>query len=266
MPLQVTIPAPALIRNSFINCCPNDECYSGSIYFLKVRKKWKCWSCHNIFKKPQKRLNTSANYTTKRNYKRDTLIMSRIELLNCIENINELNSNDILRDKALISILYLSGCRITEIVGSERHRVPAMLRKQIGMYELDGASFLNIFEVPTLKRRNYLKRSIPIYAMKESPFIENIINYINEIDENRILFINNRDTALSRAYVFKICIKHTTFSPHYFRHLRATHLVTEYKFTDSELVKFFGWKDSRMAEFYIHLRSDDIARKMIGDK
>jgi hypothetical protein len=54
-------------------------------------------------------------------------------------------------------------------------------------------------------------------------------------------------------------------APHYFRHCRLTHMVTEFDFNDQELVKYAGWCDSKPAKWYMSLKTTDLQRKMRRD-
>lgn len=52
-------------------------------------------------------------------------------------------------------------------------------------------------------------------------------------------------------------------APHYFRHARLTHMVTQFDFNDQELVKYAGWSDSKPAKWYVSLKTTDLLKKMV---
>ena len=51
---------------------------------------------------------------------------------------------------------------------------------------------------------------------------------------------------------------------HFFRHIRATHLTTDYGFSAQMLKKFFDWGSSNSADTYSHLDVEDLAKKLAG--
>ena len=155
-----------------------------------------------------------------------------------------------LRDRAFICFLYLTGARISEIVRQIR-------RFQIEYEQIEGKSFIMIRNVITLKRRKEIYRDIPIPVNDfETPFLAPLIEYLKEIPSNRFVF------DFSRISGYRIVRDKTYLFPHYFRHLRLTHLVTEYGFSERDLTFFTGWADGRQATTYTHLDLRDIARKL----
>ena len=83
------------------------------------------------------------------------------------------------------------------------------------------------------------------------------------------------DETLFPAYNSKVLItsylrvmrknfnKYWGVAPHYFRHCRLTHCVTQFDFNDQELVKYAGWSDSKPAKWYVSLKTTDLQKKMI---
>lgn len=156
----------------------------------------------------------------------------------------------LLRDKAFICFLYLTGARISEIVRQIR-------RFQVEFTKIEGKSFIMVHNVITLKRRKEIYRDIPIPVNDfETPFLEPVIEYLRHIPSNRFLF------DFSRFNGYRIIREKTYLFPHYFRHLRLTHLVTEYGFSERDLTFFTGWADGRQATTYTHLNLKDLARKL----
>jgi len=161
------------------------------------------------------------------------------------ELLSALNILEKTRDRALVSSLYLTGARISEIVRKLR-------KNQIKIR----GKFLIVEGVPILKRREkeFLKRNIPINMEKERPFVNIFLRWY-ESCPTPILF------NISRIHAWRIINKVGLF-PHYLRHLRLSHLVTEYGFNSSELRHFTGWKEETTASWYVHLRTEDLMRKM----
>ena len=187
------------------------------------------------------------NYGIKRHTKR-LPFLSREELLYTI------NQAPSLRDRALISILYVTGARVSEIVGNKV--TPPLIKKQLGAQTVNGIKFLCIFGLHTLKGRTVKKRTIYIRIDTEKFFCDIINEYCLQIGEDEPLF------KMQRVQAWGIVNKWTTYFPHYFRHLRATHLVTMYKFNNTQLKEFFGWSNSNLADFYVRLHGEDLAHKM----
>lgn len=155
-----------------------------------------------------------------------------------------------LRDRAFICFLYLTGARISEVVRQVR-------RFQVEFEKIEGKSFIMVHNVITLKRRKEIYRDIPIPVNDfETPFLEPLIAYLNTVPSNMFLF------DFTRINGYRIVREKTYLFPHYFRHLRLTHLVTEYNFSERDLTFFTGWADGRQATVYTHLDLRDIARKL----
>lgn len=160
------------------------------------------------------------------------------------------------RNKALIALLYITGARVEEVVkynvkGELKGR--PILKKQIEIQEEQ----MVVRGVRCLKTKNDLKRrSIPVvFKQVEQPFINVFLGYIKDIDDDSPLFNITRQRAyqiLSRVGLF--C--------HWLRHSRITHLVVDYGFSESQLVKFTGWSDGRVAVQYTHLNVTDLIDQM----
>ena len=154
-----------------------------------------------------------------------------------------------LKDRAFICFLYLTGARISEIVKQIR-------RYQIEFTQIEGKKFIMVHNVITLKRRKEIYRDIPIPVNDfEEAFLNPLIDYLNTIPSDQFIF------NFSRSRGWKIVKDKTYLFPHYFRHLRLTHLVTEYNFSERDLTFFTGWADGRQATTYTHLNLRDLARK-----
>lgn len=147
-----------------------------------------------------------------------------------------------LQLRAMLSIAYGCGVRVSElnqIKGSNIKRTKDRRDRQI----------LRIY-TPTLKNRNDHSRFIPIYRLDEGWLIGMILEY----KENRpgVLFPYHRST------IWRWLKKYNDINPHGYRKIRLTHLVTEFGFSDQQLVKFAGWSDSRPAKDYVKLNLEDI--------
>ena len=178
----------------------------------------------------------------------ETDLISRNEFIYLLQNIQSYNP---LRDRAMICMLYVTGCRVSELV------------QQVKKYDLDiqeirGTKFLIINNVWCLKRKAPIKRNIPICIEKEQEFMKYIYDYVVDLDPGDILF------PISRQHAYNIVRKFKDEAfPHYFRHLRLTNLAKDYGFNSAELRQYTGWTDDKPASHYVHLNWKDTAKKML---
>jgi len=176
-------------------------------------------------------------------------IIPRAQLLFLIKNYDGYKN---IRDRALVAFLYLTGARISEVVRQIK-------KYQLEIKDLDGTQYLVIANVNCLKRKegNEAKRNIPINIDKEMSFLKYIFEWVDELAEEECIFPISRQTA------HNILIRmDENMWPHLMRHLRLTHLTTDYGFSAGELKNLTGWSNTSPADSYIHLNWMDIARKM----
>ncbi len=176
-------------------------------------------------------------------------VLSRPELLYKLQNIRPSESSNIPRDRALISLLYLTGSRISELL--------VLKRWQISKQNIQDTDFLVLEKMPVLKRRtDNIVRTVLIPIEKEKELCKLVVEYINQIQPEEKIF------SFTRVRAWQIVKEITGKFNHYFRHSRVTHLITIYGFSAQELKKFFGWASSKMADTYSHLDITDIAKKL----
>lgn len=168
------------------------------------------------------------------------------ELLNEQEVLKMINYANSSRDKAIISSLYESGCRIGEF-----------LKLKIKDLIFDKPGCIFIVHGKTGGRR--------IRIINSEPYM---IDWINRHPDNNnphaYLWLNNRNNMLGYSAFCKslriIARKskiNKKVNPHNFRHARATFLAS--KFTEQQLKIFFGWtRGSDMASVYVHLSGKDV--------
>jgi site-specific recombinase XerD len=167
-------------------------------------------------------------------------ILTREEILRLISNATG------IRDKALVAVLYESGCRITEF-----------LNIQIKHVVFDDYGCVISVKGKEGPRRIRLVSSTPYFSMwlEAHPLLE---------DKEAYVWISKRRTRLSYWRVVKI-IEHLAneagikkpVNPHSFRHARATHLAN--LLTEAQMKEYFGWtQSSKMASVYVHLSGRDV--------
>lgn len=195
------------------------------------------------------------------------------------------------RAQALFAMYYMTAGRATEILKTT-HLKRRRLKKKVSyadgikkiLYELDenkepliehwtvehnflGTRKCDIkhkeilgykcLEIRIENRKNKKRHTklLPIPIEKEKVIADYVLNYIEKLGEDEVLF------KFCRRRAAQIINETTGFNLHFIRHIRATHLITDYDFNEQMLVKFMGWVDARSAKAYIELRSSDIARE-----
>ena len=153
-----------------------------------------------------------------------------------------------LRDKAFVSVLYDSGCRIGEL-----------LTRRLKNVIFDDYGAVLTVDGKTGMRRVRLVRSVPLLANW-------VANHPQNRDSDAFLWIGERSSTrpiryrtaarLVKELAERACIKKHVH-PHLFRHSRATHMAN--KLTEQQLKVYFGWTgDSKMLSTYIHLSGRDV--------
>jgi len=160
------------------------------------------------------------------------------------------------RDKAFISVLYESGCRIGEIMNIKIKNIT---------FDEYGAQVL-IPEGKTGPRRIRLISSIPhveswlsYHPHKKEPESFLWTTYANNNKGNIISYQSIRKLLTKTAERAGITKK---VNPHNFRHSRATHLASE--LTSPIQCEMFGWvQGSDAPATYIHLNGKDLDKALL---
>ncbi len=154
------------------------------------------------------------------------------------------------RDKALVAILYESGCRIGEILTMKMKHV---------VFDEYGAKIT--VDGKTGMRRVRIFSSVPYLAVWMS-------NHYLRNDPDAPLWVaigtRNRNDAVKYPNIrrlFSDLAKKAGINkrvhPHLFRHSRATNMAKH--FTDAQMNQYFGWvQGSAMPSTYIHLSGRDV--------
>ena len=178
------------------------------------------------------------------------------EELLTVEEVNRLvEAADHIRDKAFISTLYESGCRIGEI-----------LCLQIKHVCFDNFGAVLLVNGKTGQRRVRVIASAPKlyqwyenHPLKENPEAPLWIT----IGTNSRYKVWTYSTAkeVIKKIVKKAGIKKRVY-PHLFRHSRATHLANY--LTEAQMKQYFGWvQGSDMASVYVHLSGRDVDNALL---
>jgi len=154
------------------------------------------------------------------------------------------------RDKALILVLYESGCRIGEIL--------SLKMKHVHFDEYGAVLMVN---GKTGSRRVRIIASVPTLAtwLNNHPLRDNPENalWISQGTRDRNLPLKYRTAAWIIRHVARRAGIRKRVYPHLFRHSRATELAKH--LTEAQMKQMFGWvQGSDMASVYVHLSGRDV--------
>jgi site-specific recombinase XerD/ribosomal protein L40E len=181
---------------------------------------------------------------TKTEFSEPREVLTKEEVLKMIEGAYN------IRDKAFISILYESGCRVSEI-----------LTLKIKHVEFDNYGAIIRVEGKTGVRRVRLVSSVVYLSqwLNAHPSRDNAdaplwVSMGNRNHENKLSYLSFY--LILRRIAKKVGVE-KKINPHSFRHARATHLAS--KLTEAQMKEYFGWvQGSRMASVYVHMSGRDV--------
>jgi len=165
-------------------------------------------------------------------------LLTEEEIKTIIEKCNN------LRDRALISVLSESGCRISEI----------------GTLKVKHISFEEYGARLTVNGKTGMRK---ILVINSTPYLQEWINHHTGEGGDDYLWIQSNGKFLSYARISAI-LKNATKKaniekrvyPHLLRHSRATFLAS--KMSEASMKQYFGWtQSSKMAATYIHMSGKD---------
>ncbi len=169
------------------------------------------------------------------------------------EDIKKLiNATSSHRDRALVAVLYESGCRAGEFllmriknIHFDRYGAVIIVRGKTGYRR-----------IRLVSSSPYLAEWINVHPSKNDP---EAWVWISPRNLKRLAY-NSLRTILRNA-ARKAGVKKNV-NPHAFRHSRATHLANY--LTDAQLKEYFGWvQESDMASVYVHLSGRDVDRAIL---
>ena len=187
--------------------------------------------------------------------KKIPVVLSVVEINNILDSIN-INKKNNIRDKAIISILYSCGLRVSELTS------------------LKISNILFHEDIIQVTGKGNKQRIVPLSKSLKKYFkyyIEHIRAKQN-INKNAtdILFLNRRGNKISRVMIFNIVkdlskkvLKNKNVSPHTFRHSFATHLVEGG--ADLRVVQeMLGHTNITTTEIYTHLNTDYLRQEIVN--
>lgn len=135
------------------------------------------------------------------------------------------------RDKALIAIFYITGARVSEIIDLKREdftiRSDELLITIEPQKRSDSGS-------PLRKYDNL------IFDRERTPFIDIILDYVSDLEEDEFLFSSREGGHISRVRAWQIAKEiNPESSPHFYRHTRLSRMKKRGATLD-DLRKFSG--------------------------
>jgi integrase len=213
--------------------------WTKSNYRVTIKKFYKWLEGDNDYPKKVRWIKTGV----KKDRTKVINVLSEDEvkkLIDCVDSV---------RDKALISVLYESGCRIGEI-----------LNVKFGDIKFNDYGAVMLTNGKTGPRRVRLVSSVPRLSnwvehhpikRSDSPLWVNT----GTTNHDKVLMYSNVCRMLKDAAARIGLTK--PVNPHAFRHTRATHLAS--KLTEAQMCEYFGWiQGSDMPFTYVHLSGRDI--------
>jgi len=175
------------------------------------------------------------------------------ELLTEEEILKIIDATKHIRDKALISTLFESGCRIGEIltlqiknVSFGEHVTSLLVAGKTGQRR-----------VPLITSTSYLATWLSAHPQKNNPNAPLWIRLLKSNPVKDFEALGYRGAQKMLRVLFKQVGINKRPNPHLFRHSRATILAK--KLTEAQMKGFFGWtQSSDMAARYVHLSGRDI--------
>ena len=197
---------------------------------------------------------TDDTYPEEVRWIRTTLKKARVKLpedLLTLEDVRKLiESATNIRDKALISVLYESGCRISEILSMRIKDV--LLEEPTCALRVSGKEGSR--RILLVNSTPYLANWLSHCAHKNDPQ-EFLWTSIGSKNRGKVLQYNSAREIL-KAVALKAGIKKRV-NPHLFRHSRATFLAN--KLTEAQMCEYLGWvQGSDMPRVYVHLSGRDV--------
>lgn len=166
-----------------------------------------------------------------------------------------IESTDHPRNKALISLLYESGCRVGEIASLQVNNI-AFDEKGAVLTVLGKTGARRIRIVSSVPHLLTWINSHPMKDNPKSPLWTNI----GAVNNRKHMQYGTIRTFLEK--LFKRAGIKKRFNPHLFRHSRATFLANF--LTEAQLKVYFGWvQGSDIAGTYVHLSGRDTDHKIL---
>lgn len=160
------------------------------------------------------------------------------------------------RNKAMVSLLYESGCRVGELLSLQIKHVE--FDEYGAKVTVDGKTGMRRIRVVSCVP--YLAAWIDMHPLRDNPDSPLWVSLATN-NRNKPILYHSFNTLLSKL-AKKAGIK-KRIHPHIFRHSRATHLSMH--LTEAQMNQYFGWvQGSDMPATYVHLSGRDVDDAILG--
>lgn len=167
-------------------------------------------------------------------------------------------------ETALFYFIYLTGARLNEALKTSPYDFELKTNPDNQQQEL-------IVNLPTLKNPRLIKR--PLIIPARLPTEKAMYEYVRRLSKVCLdrgedkLFPGTSARKVQRAFQkiklpmlvkrklggsYETIQETFVLNPHYLRHCRATHLVTDYHFDAFDLMNFLGWTNTKPAIIYVN--------------
>lgn len=226
------------------------------------RREWSDWTKHDyrvVLKRFYRWLNDDEDYPKEVKWintnfnRRNNMLPQELLTENDVKKLAGAADNS--RDKALVLVLYESGCRIGELLS---------LRIKDVQFDEYGAVLLVTGKTGMRRVRIIVSASTLTNWLDHHPFRN---------DPQYPVWVNLGTTNKYRPmgypavfYILKQIAKRAgvkkKVNPHAFRHARATHLAS--KLTEAQMKEYLGWvQGSDMASVYVHMSGRDVDKALL---
>ncbi|MBN1860303.1 MAG: tyrosine-type recombinase/integrase [Candidatus Thermoplasmatota archaeon] len=167
------------------------------------------------------------------------------------EEINKLiNAATHPRNKAMIALLYESGCRVGELLSLQRKNI--VFDEFGALVTLEGKTGMR--KIRVMSSVPYLSTWIENHPWKEKPDFPLWTSISNHNQRTPILYTHFKKMLVDMAKKAGITKR---VNPHSFRHSRASKMANH--LTDAQMNNYFGWvQGSDMPATYVHLSGRDM--------
>ncbi len=224
---------------------------------IETNKKWSDWTKHEhkvVLRRFYKWLRNSEDYPPEvkwikikkeKNYEK---LQGKILTIEEVEKLANVTDNP--RDKALVLILFESGCRIGEFLPLKRSDVT---------FDAYGIKFIvhgktGTREIRIVKYQKEFKDWLEVHPLKNQ---NDFFIWISLGDKNRFKLMSYGNVRKLLSQLKKKAGIDKPVNPHAFRHASVTYFSKH--LPEQLLKKKFGWvKDTDMLAVYEHLNSRDL--------
>jgi len=168
----------------------------------------------------------------------------------------------IFRNLALVSALYITGGRASEVA--------TIQLKDITIE--DGWIYIRL---NNRKNRRNPRKEIMANLEVEKVFLNWLVKYYNY----RLSIVNDLDAPLfpivkgkeynvfnSQQAIYNMTTRYTGINPHFFRKLRASHLLEYYGFDIKPLQQYLGWSSVLSSEPYLKISKAGIKKNYLQNQ